>query len=235
MYSPLFISGASMTRNSRRGGRLNTNKARPQNKNPNLALVPRNIPRQNKWISGDNFAAFSASLTNAAPLIVTLNPLLQGTTNTTRIASKVRMGNLQLRLYFDSILNSNGQQVRIVLVRDAVAEGVVTTTGEVFNNTTPSTYTLQNMVSVNPSRYQILHDVTTRRNDWVPVNSGSPQIMTCLMEINKQLGFVTDYSRGNGGTVADIDTNALTLFVLVNNTVAALACQGSYQISFTDE
>jgi len=237
MYSRSCVFEVSMTKNSRRSGRRNKI-TRPQN--PGLALVPRNLPRQNKWISADAPAALNAFLTTAAPLVATLNPLAQGTSNVTRVGSKVRLGRLDLRLFFQTGLGvlANSLQVRVVVVRDAAAEGVITTTGEVFTNATPGVRAPQNMVTVNPSRYQIMHDWVSNRNDWVPANflAATDPVQDCLHMVRMPLGFVTDYSRGNAGTVADIDTNALTVFIVTDNTTAdALAVTGSYLLSFTDE
>jgi len=200
------------------------------------------IPRQNKYIVETN-TTITSNLATGTPAIYNLNPLVQGTSNTTRVGSKARMVNIDLfvQIGYNNAVNTHNQNFRILLVRDVACEGVLTTNGELFTSA-GGTDSLQNVTTVNPDRFLVLYDHIFKRDDYGvlvdPVSGAAVWngVVLPAHRVRIGLNFVTDYSRGNAGTVADIDTNGLTLVVLTDNSVAnACFCNVSKNIRFYDE
>jgi len=221
----------------------NTFKGKQQSKK--ITQVAR-IPRQVKYITYTNTSATS-SLTTANPAIFNLNPLSQGTSNTTRVGAKVRMASMDLfiQIGWNNSNSSSAQNFRIVVIRDVACEGVLTTNGECFTSA-GGVDSLQNVTSVNPDRFLVLYDYVFKSEDYGPIREKVRDAAGAAVEWNgivlpahrvrMNLNFVTDYSRSNAGTVADIDMNGITLFVLTDNPNAnTIFVNVSNNIRFYDE
>jgi hypothetical protein len=202
------------------------------NKNNRKQIIYRN-PVQNKWIL---LSAGNSNVTLASPFLVNLNAVAQGTSNVARVGSKVRMVEMDLIVQVVYGPSADSLAARFLIVRDVAAEGVLTTNGEIFTSA-GGCDSIRNYTTVNPDRYIVLLDHIFDRTELVPaIISTSTNGSTYLWKKTIKLGFVTDYSRGNAGTIADIDTNAITAIGICNDTIAT-TCAFSFAsaIRFTDE
>jgi hypothetical protein len=208
-----------------------------QNKNNNnnnnrKQIIYRN-PVQNKWIL---LSAGNSNVVLSSPFLVNLNAVAQGTSNVARVGSKVRMVEMDLIVQVVYGTGCDSFAARFLIVRDVAAEGVLTTNGEIFTSA-GGVDSIRNYTTVNPDRYIVLLDHIFDRNELIPSTiSTSTGNAVYLWRKTIKLGFVTDYSRGNAGTIADIDTNAITAIGICNATQAnTVAFSFASAIRFTDE
>jgi len=198
----------------------------------------------NKYINTTQAAISSSSTVITAPYVFTLNAVAQGTTENTRIGRLVknRWLDLDLDIWTGPLNQTFG--VRVYIVAETTALGSALSPSQFFVDASNfSPYSQRDRTSRNASRYVVLWDskpfplggapVSTALGN-VAVNGISPQER--IISIHLPLKFSTDYSRGSAGTIADIDTNSLTLLVVTDNTSSgALAVSGGYTLCFNDD
>lgn len=171
-----------------------------------------------------------------------LNPLSQGTSESNRVGDKARMRHLMLKVYFGSASAlTTPTSVQVLVVREKTTLGSALSPSQFFDSSTPSPTNWQrNVLTRDPDRFVTLYDSGFRvlglsefSNATLNKDFSSPSIMQCLCDI--PLDFVTDYSRGNAGTVADIDTNGLNMVVITSNTTAnGVFANYAYTLSYSD-
>lgn len=173
-------------------------------------------------------SSLSASITNVAPVIFCLNNMTQGTDETNRIGAKVKMIHLEmnLHLYRVSTLSNIPVLVRVMLVREITTLGSLLSLSQLMNSATPPPYDVRNNTTRDAKRFKVLSDKTFVMGPKVNstastfhYNGNGP--MNKIIKWNKKLNFMTNYIRGNTGTVSDIDTNALHLIIFTDSTVAS--------------
>jgi hypothetical protein len=184
----------------------------------------------------------STTLQNASPIVQVINVLSQGTSDTTRLGDKSRMKHMNLKINFGSTSGlTTASTVRVLLVREKTTLGSALSPAQYFDSATPAPATFQrNVTTRDPSRFITLYDSGTKIISPAQylvagpcVNMATPNLI-CL-EQDMGLDFITDYSRANGGTVSDIDTNGLNLVIFTANTTAsAIFVLASWTIDFTD-
>jgi len=186
------------------------------------------VQQEPKFIVTAN-TEISDVLTASVPYIGLLNPLVQGTTDNTRIGDRVRFTklNLRLNLYGPAGLNNH---IRVFVFKSKDPHGVAPTITNLFNTATPSNISHANFVSLDwTHRYQLMAS-----RDCALTSSYSTQRAAHMCEINVSLGnAISDYSIGNAGTVADMDKNAYYLVLLSDSATATNVYQDSY-MWFTD-
>jgi hypothetical protein len=187
-------------------------------------------------------STLSTTLQNAAPIIQVINVLSQGTSDTTRLGDKSRMKHVNMKINFGSTSSlTTASTVRVMLIREKTTLGSALSPSQYFDSATPAPATFQrNVTTRDPSRFITLYDSGTKVISPAQylvagpcVNMATPNLI-CL-EQDMGLDFITDYSRANGGTVSDIDTNGLNLVIFTANTTAnAIFAIASWTIDFTD-
>lgn len=164
----------------------------------------------------------NVTISNSAPSVSLLNGLTKGTDQTNnRIGDQVRMSfvNLRINLRMDplTIIPSTtpaAYSCRILIVKEKTTLGSTISLTQFFNTATPYTYSQRNVSTRDPKRFKTYYDKVFMVGNY----GGNKEEIN--IKINKRLGFKTDYSRNNTGTVSDIDTNGLFLIVLTNYTGA---------------
>jgi len=194
------------------------------------------------------FGAIGLTPVAATPGLQCLNGVGQGTNENTRVGRLARMKWLDLDIA--CFVNSNAPtaeptSMRFYIVVETTALGSALAPSQFFVDAATFTPTSQrDRVNRNASRYVVLYDSG-------PMVLAPPQVASGLaapavfgagqpcekdFSLHIPLEFSTDYSRGNAGTVADIDTNSLYLMVVTDSTVASSAfCQGAWTLCFNDD
>jgi hypothetical protein len=173
-----------------------------------------------------------SSLVNGSPYSSTVIGLAQGTDETLRIGDLVKFNWAEFSLNIE--LNSTLIQVctvRALLVQETTALGSSVSVSGLFNSTTPVPYEMRNYVTRAAGRYRVLWDSGVLEmgglsqsnpsgGTGIMVNMfGAPAERTFLNRI--PLGFTADYSRGNSGTVTDIDLNNVSLVMITDTSTAS--------------
>jgi len=187
-------------------------------------------------------ASLSASITQATPVVYCLNNISQGTDETNRIGSKVRMVHLEMNMHIFRYVNTQQPacMVRVLLVREISTLGSLLALNQLFSSATPPPHDVRNLITRDNRRFKILSDKTFSLGPRVVSISVAEHMSgatssTKIIKWNKKLNFVTNYARGNAGTVADIDTNALHVIVLTDNgTANDLACEIACNLTIDD-
>jgi hypothetical protein len=190
-------------------------------------------------------AQLGAALTSAAPLVQLLNGVAQGTSENTRVGRLTK--NLWLDLDIDIFPGSNispsQQDIRVYVVAESTTLGSALAPASFFYDATNfDPRSQRDRSNRNAARYCVLWDSGPQRLGSV-VASGlaAPAVIgvaasNYVKSLHLPLSFSTDYSRGNAGTVADIDTNGLYLMVVTDNTAASNCyCYGSWTLAFQDD
>jgi hypothetical protein len=194
------------------------------------------------------FGAIGLVPTSAAPGLQCLNGVGQGTNENTRVGRLARMNWLDLDIA--CYLNTNASitiptSMRVYVVVETTALGSALAPSQFFVDAATFTPTSQrDRVNRNASRYVVLYDSGPFVLAPPPVASGlaAPATFGAGLPCEKDfslhipLDFSTDYSRGNAGTIADIDTNSLYLMAVTDTATASAAfCAGAWTLCFTDD
>lgn len=193
-----------------------------------VAKIERSMVPNPKYIYSAD-ATLTSSLTNAAPLVTLLNGFATGDTELTRTGDKAKLKYLHLNVKINRVLTSaeTVRECRLLIVREKSTLGSDIAVTQLFNSSTPSVYDTFNVSTRDSDRFHVYYDkifslgpyVYSTATTAVYNNGGiSP---TRTFKIVKKLNFVTDYSRGEGGTVTDIDTNGLFMILITSQTNAS--------------
>lgn len=145
--------------------------------------------------------------------LVQMNIMAQGTTNTTRVGNKVQCRGIEVRGSVGLPTSpDNAVNVRVGLVVDFQANGVVPTVGEIWNNLAPAPNVFAHRNLNYIERFKVLKD------ELIGLSADGPGIQPFVWHIPAD--FVTKYI-GNAGTIADIETGALYFYSYSDETTAA--------------
>lgn len=195
-----------------------------------------------KYINSTATAIGSATVTISAPYVYLLNGVAQGTGENARIGRIVK--NLWLDLDFVAATSAfaNSISVRHYVIVETSALGSAIAPAQVFVDPTNIGPTSQrDRTNRNASRYVILWDSKPYSLGGLPSGVASNVVGAGLpsrkdFSIHLPLNFYTDYSRGNAGTVADIDTNSMYLVTVTDNpTSGQLTVSGGFTTCFSDD
>jgi hypothetical protein len=200
----------------------------------------------NKYIQATTGSAFG--IIASTPGFGCLNAVAQGTTENTRIGRllKHKWTDLAYTLEFVKTLDAGTgigtSTCRVFVLADVQSEGGNFTPGAFFldaSNYYPISQ--RDRTNRNASRYQVLYDsgvlaigaaYNGTASNSAP-GTGLPSLITHSVHI--PLNFESDYSRGNAGTYTDIDTNALWVVAVTDNSVAnQLLFNYTYTTCFND-
>jgi len=189
-----------------------------------------------------NLAATGVLITS--PYIALLNGVTQGTTENTRIGRLCKMKWLDIDLdFYANAVNASGL-VRFYIIVETTALGSAISPGQFFVDTANFHPTSQrDRTNRNASRYMVLYDSKPFVLGGLPTSDASTNSFSNIgvapvekaFSLHLPLEFETDYSRGNAGTVADIDTNSLFLMVVSDISSGNLVnVVGTHCLCFSD-
>lgn len=214
------------------------NKARPGSKRGNgagarsvsvrLSQIESKLATQvlnaTKFVQNSSTAA---GIVNSTPSVVTLNVLAEGTgENNVRIGDRAHFKMLRLRALFASSSTLTATtMIRLLVVKETTTLGSALGVSQYFNTASPTTQSLRNYTSRDNNRFTTYFDesrglgLLSSPLATAFQNFSFPNLQLFTMDI--PLNFTTDYSRGSAGTVADIDTNGLSLILIAETSTAS--------------
>jgi len=149
--------------------------------------------------STTTLAAGSVAFTSAG----LLNGLVPNSTATGRIGRRVNMKSLYLRLTFQlATTSTGGAPLRVLVIYDKQSNGAAPTATDVL---TASTFVSPNNIS-NRDRFVTLCDQITQ-----PVSTGGTSQVA--LNIYKKLNMAIQFNAGTAGTIADITSGGVYLFL----------------------
>jgi hypothetical protein len=204
-----------------------------------------NVPNY-KYINTLYNTYLGLNLLQTAPIIQILNGIAQGTTENTRIGRSVRMKwlDLNLQFYMAGVSSQFGANlVRAYVIVETTSLGSLPSMSQFLaDNTTFHPLAQRDRANRNAQRFKVLWDSGPKTiyppsvpsGQTAPVSScAGPNQHTWSLHI--PLEFDTDYSRGNAGTQADIDTNSLSLVLLTDSgTNNAVFATYTWTLCFSD-
>jgi len=188
--------------------------------------------------SGDT--SVGGTLTNSAPFSAIMNALAEGLgENNVRVGDKCHFNRLQLRVVVFPGAATTTNTLRCLVVRETTTLGSAVAPTQYFLDSTPGALSCRNYTTRNNKRFITYLDKT-----WLLGPPASPLASPFQnfsvpdmihFDVDMPLDFTTDYSRGNAGTVADIDTNGLSILFITDNTVSgSFTPHYEYVLSFTN-
>lgn len=152
------------------------------------------------------------SVDHSNPRVQLLNGMIQGNIDGQRIGEIIKMKKITLNYKLYTINNAftntvtSSRSVRVMLVLEKNPKGITFSFGDLFGVLTPYTTTIYNYKGVDfKQRYEVLHDrvynVQTQQGEYV-------------YQIERKLNRNVDYSKGNTGTITDIESGALYFIVI---------------------
>jgi len=238
-YNPnrtLAQRGQPYSRTERRGGRANIPTI-PRNilstvrRLNNQSSPAKHILYSDSGVTGGSATVFStSSLVNSSPLMQLMNPLLRGMTVQTRIGdvAKVSKIHLNVRTTYGTAVDGD-VIIKWILFAETNSQGYARTASQFasvyFGKTTPNTNAIPNYNNKDVSLFKILKtgQQTMRAS------------MASVVEIRDWSVFWApktplrcNYANGNAGTIADIDGNAIYLFMYTDFNVAGANSINSY-------
>lgn len=184
----------------------------------------------------------TSNFINSTPQVVVVNPLSQGTSEVTRVGDKARMRRLNMKVHFGAASAlTTPQYVQALLIREKTTLGSALSPSQFFDSSTPKPHVWQrNVLTRDPSRFVIVWDsglLKVGRSEFAtatPTKNYADSSIVCA-SCDIPLDFITDYSRGNAGTVSDIDTNGLNLVLFTSSTDAnGIYIEYSFTLTYSD-
>lgn len=225
-------------RTMRRGGSKYAYKKKTGRKAPTVKSVAKSVKKLQKNQELKHVDITCGGVINdLLGTIVLLNPLSQGTTDTTRIANDVHNTSIQFRgcITSDSVIADGSQSsciVRVLVFWDRQANGATVSMSDVFDQSvvTEEWFAPYNMDY--QKRFKILYDKTFTVNP----NYGLATVQQGYkvpFRFKIPLGRETKYD-GNAGTVADIETNALYMYYISDNAPPDCTLAGYTRLIYKD-
>lgn len=183
----------------------------------NRSLVRRGAEIKYLDVKSDAQAvAYDAGGGAGQPMILLLNGMTQNTTASTRIGRQITMKHLFLRLRITgpSVFNTTvgatvgdaRSCVRILLILDRQPNATAVTLADIFEfSTANDTQWISPINLSNRERFKVITDKTMTLNDQRP---------EMIRKFYKKLYKKVTYNGTNGGSIGDIQTNALYLIVV---------------------
>jgi len=201
-----------------------------------LDRIVHSVPRNMKYIIKG--VVSSAGIVTASPYSLCINTVATGTDEVSRIGDKLKFHWLEFSINFVATTSLIATTfVRYVLVREKTTLGAAVSYAQYLDTATPSaSLALRNWNTRDQTRFVTIFDsgakVLGRVSNATPVNFAEPDQIA--FHHHFPLDFIADYSRGTAGTVADIDTNGVTLLVFTDTSTAS-AVNTNYSATFCFE
>jgi hypothetical protein len=200
----------------------------------------------NKYINSSQ-SAIGGTVTASSPYLFLLNGVQQGTTENTRIGrlTRNRWLDIDMSMYAGSGFNSTSV-CRIYVVAETTALGSALAPAQFFvDNSTWTPFSQRDRTNRNASRYVVLWDSKPFSLGGLGLSTGGTTTYTAPVGVvaaekpfsfHLPLDFQTDYSRGNAGTIADIDSNSLYLMAVCDDSTSSqIFIGGGYTLCFSDD
>lgn len=163
------------------------------------------IDKENKYLV-TAATQISSILDSSNPVLYLLNGLTQGDTDSTRDGDTVTYKRMRMRLI---IATSGSCVAHVQVIRVKKPRGVAPTLSNMFGSSTPNPITYpSNSDQTFNQHYEIVYD-----SERSLTSNYSAQVVQTLYDMDLGSDLKVDYSLGNAGTIADIDTNALYLVI----------------------
>jgi len=199
----------------------------------------------NKYINS-TYTGINLSTTITAPGLLCLNAVAQGTSENSRIGRLARMKwlDIDFEIYQGSTNVPDFVTYRVYIVVETTALGSALAPAQFFvDNTNFTALSQRDRTNRNASRYVVLWDSKPKHLGTIPssaagTNAWSP-VVGCMQpgvssySLHLPLEFTSDYSRGNAGTISDIDTNSL--YLLVVSDTSGVTVGGGWTLCFQDD
>lgn len=179
-----------------------------------VSVLKSKVSRMNSDIERKVVNVFQNTATSVDfnnPFTVLLNPLSQGTSVSTRLGNKVKAVYVDLTVTLQQQLTTAQGLgfARIMLVREKPSLGSAISLNSLLGYSTPYVQSSYNYTNREwDDRFKVYYDKQFAIDGKTYINR--------VFRIRKRLGFVTNYARGNTGTISDIDVNSLYLVILTN-------------------
>lgn len=179
-----------------------------------------------KFIDTSPAPTMTAAVSTWVATPILLNGCIQGTESTQRLGRKITMTSLYAKINFTlASTSTGGGYARVAVVYDKQANAAAPAITDVFLsnlNTSPNNLS-------NRDRFLKIVDMETP----IISTSGDP---ICSIELYRRLNLETCFNTGNAGTVADITSGSLWLFVCNNAGIATTApgFASQFRVKFTD-
>ncbi len=170
----------------------------------------------------------AAPAANSGGSLTLLNIPLKGTTENSRVGSKISLRRLSLRGFCAVTPGTGVDQIhRVILVKDIAPEGVTPAITDILSSV--SVYSFP--VNESAWRFTILWDKTIDLS--ATAESGSIR----SFGVSMPLGFPELFGPGSAGTIADIQSGSLYCIVIGTSSAGATAGSVSFNslTEFTDE
>jgi hypothetical protein len=212
-----------------------------------LRMVKASKGPNNKYINSLYTFVNGVNITNTSPLTSCLNGVAQGTSENTRVGRLCKMKWLDLDMNVNaingSITTQNVPSYRAYIVVETTALGSQIQPAQFFvDSTVFEPMSQRDRTNRNASRYVVLWDSKPQMLCTASATgSGTQNSMAAgppvrWHSLHIPLDFDVDYSRGNAGTYADIDTNALHLLVVTDDATSNhIYVDAAYTLCFNDD
>jgi len=218
--------GRGRSRIARRTRRVSTPSRAAVRRVVAQAPVAKHLLWSDNGVTGGSTSAFSAAaLTNAAPIMQLLNGCSRGMTVQTRIGdiTKVTKIHLKIRTTYGTAIDGD-VIIRWVLLAERNSQGFSRTAasfaGVYFGDSTPQTNAIPNYNNKDVSLFKILK---TGKQTMRASMASVVEIRDWSIFWAPKTPLRCNYTLGNAGTIADIDGNAIYLFMFTDNTTGTTA------------
>lgn len=182
-----------------------------------------------KKFTYSNDTQFTTTLTNSVPSLTLLNGIARGNSDQQRIGDRVKLKDVRLqgRIYCGA--NNPAGVIKLELLRIKNPRGVAPTESALYNSATPQPTEIDNDINIDwKSRFErIGYKMIEIKANY------STQDVVIPFHFKHACEHVADYSLGNNGTIADIDTNAI-YFNIISDVTNAVTVNASYKLHYED-
>lgn len=158
-------------------------------------------------------AALTTTATGSGNTVINL--IAQGDSNITREGDIIVITSVHIRLIFNADTAGDANMIRVMLVQDKQSNGAGADVDLVLTDTSAQDALVAPRETQGRQRFRVWCDKMVR------INKEGEDF--AYLNIYKKLNLKVNYGLANGGTIADIATNSLLLYVFGFNT------QGTWQ------
>lgn len=184
-------------------------------------FIPKASPIEMKYMDSD--ATNSALATTGQRYL--LNGNVQGTSQNTRVGNRVNIRKIELKFSFAS---TTATAIKVALILDKQANAALAAMSDVFNAIGGVFYPWCVRNSINSQRFVVLKNFLITLNPNV-----ASTLVTKRVDKYIKCNIPVQYNGGVAGTIADITSNALYLFVLCENNNGSMSYTS--RCRFTDD
>jgi len=224
------------------GSSSRNSKKKTQELSARVSRLQQMVISNPKWINPP-VGTFTSTITSTNPYVFSVNAVSQGTSENTRIGSKIRMKSFEALIQVQNIATAQQDSTigyRLMVIREKTCLGSNIAASQVFLDANPTPLSMRDHTNRDASRYQVMYDsgpcyvgCTTSALASPFENLSIPQQRA--HRIRFKCDVLADMSRANNGNVGDIDTNNVSFLFLSDNTGSGyLYISGAFLTQFFD-